>query len=108
MSNAISGGVTLSVSFTQQLDAGAGRLNAYSVPVQPSQSAQYTPGTAANQANKLAQGNPSAAATPYDLDLSSVACVDGSTGLAHVRELAILNLDPVNILTVGDDGTVSN
>lgn len=109
MSNAITGGAALSVTFTQQLDAGATRLNAYPVPVQPSQSASYTTGTAANQVQKLAQeSGTTVASTPVDIDLSAIACVDGSTGLAHVRELIVFNDDATNVLTVGDDGVVTN
>lgn len=109
MSNAITGGVTLSLSFVQQLDAGAARLNAYPVPVQPAVLSSYTSGTGALQVNRLAQGSGTTTiSTPVDLNLATLACVDGSTGFSHVREVLIFNDDATNPLTVGDDGVVTD
>ena len=105
MSNAISGSVATSVSLSQQLDAGASRLQAVAQPVTTGQSAAYTPGTGPYAAQKIAVFiGTTTISTPVDVDLTAITCVDGTTGFAHVRELVILNLDLANPLTVGDDG----
>src|SRR6185437_1077142 len=108
MSNAISGGITLSSSLVQQLDAGAARLNAFAVPVQPSLTQSYAAGTGANQANNIYQASGSAAAAPVDTDLTTCVCVDGSTGFSHVREVILFNDDTNDAHTLLIDGSVSN
>jgi hypothetical protein len=109
VANPITGGVSLSTTFTQQLDAGNLRLNAYPVPVQPAQQASYGTGTGPLAVQKIAQGGgTTTGGAPTDLDLSTVVCVDGSTGFAHVREVLVFNDDGANPLAVGDDGVVTN
>lgn len=108
MSNAISGGITLSSSLAQSLDAGATRLNQFTAPVQPSQTISYGPGTGPGQANKIYQASLSLAATPTSLDLTAVVCLDGSTGFSHVREVIVFNDDTNDAHTIVYDGSVSN
>jgi hypothetical protein len=108
MSCTINGGIALSSTLMAQIAAGPNIIDPYNVPIQPSQSAQYSTGTGPNQANKPAQlADTTTISTNVDVDLSAIVCADGSTGFAHVRELVIFNLDAVHPLTVGDDGSVS-
>lgn len=101
MANAINGSVTTSASITQALDAGAGgRITAYNVPIQPSETESYTAGTGANMANKVAQAAGSAAAAVVDIDLSTIVCVDGSTGFTHIREVLVFNDDTIDAHTL--------
>lgn len=109
MANNVTGGVTLSCSFVQQLDAGATRINAYPVPVQPSRSVSYSTGAGAYQVQALAQGSgTTASSTPVDLDLMAITRVDGVAGFTHVREAIVFNDSAADVLTVGDDGVVTN
>ncbi|HXS24479.1 MAG TPA: hypothetical protein VN719_09630 [Gemmatimonadales bacterium] len=102
----VSGGFTLSSNLVFAIPAGANVLTAYNVPIQPNANYSYTPGTGANQMNKGYQASGNAAAAPVSIDLTTVVCVDGSTGLAHVRELLIFNDDPTH--TLNWDMTIVN
>lgn len=102
MSASVTGSVSLSVNMNVAIPTGANVLNGYTVTVNPSPaSASYSPGTAANQANKIYQYKGSAVAATVDLDLTAAVCVDGTTGFSHVREKIVYNDDAVNNLTLG-------
>lgn len=101
-----SGGFSLQSNVAFSVPASGNVLTAYTVPIQPSHSVAYTAGTAANQINKGAQAGGSAAASAATIDLSTVTCVDGTTGLSHVREYVIYNDSTTAALTL--DLTVSN
>jgi hypothetical protein len=103
-----SGSINLNCQLSVQVPAAGNNLSAYTVPVSPSSQAAYAAGTAANQVNKVATVGGSAAASPVSIDLTSVVCVDGSTGFAHVRELIIFNDDTNDPHVLKLDMTVSN
>lgn len=102
-----SGGFTLQSNIVFSVAAGATVPNPYTVPVQPAaHSTNWAAGTAANQIQKAASVNGTATAAPVTIDLSAVVCVDGSTGLTHLREWAIYNDHATAILLL--DLTVAN
>lgn len=102
------GDVTLSCNLSVAIPAGGNVITAYTVPVQPSQKISYNAGTGANQVNKVAQAGGNAAAAAASIDLSSLACVDGTTGFAHWRELLVFNDDTTNNLTWDFTATNAN
>ena len=106
MASTPAGSVSMSCQLTVAIPAGGNVLSAYSVPVKPSQTSNYTAGTGAGQINKVAEVGGSAAATPASIDLSTIACVDGTTGFSHWREYIVFNDDTTNNLTL--DFTVAN
>lgn len=90
---------TLSVSIPATVASAT-----YLIPVSPSGLFQaalqtaWSAGTGPNQINKMAVFNGSAAAAPATVTLTTLPCVDGSTGFTHVRAIVIANLDPVHPL----------
>lgn len=90
MSSTISGGVSLSCSINVAVAPGT-NLAGYTIPVNPQGQASYSAGTGASQASKVYQASLSLAAAVTSLDLTTVVCVDGTTGFSHVREVIIFN-----------------
>jgi hypothetical protein len=107
----ISGTIKLVVGITDALAAGATRLNAFNVPVQPEHSLTYSDGTTANKANRVYQASGTTTiSTPFDIDLATVVCADGSVGFTRVREIVIYNDSTTDgqILKFGNDGVGTN
>lgn len=99
----LSGKVGLTVNFSVSRAAGTGVISDYTIPVQPAWSGTITDGTGAGtysgtsyamtfKGNKLYMTSGTAAAsTPVDIDLTTTANADGSTGFSYVRALIIWN-----------------
>lgn len=87
----------------------AGPVAGYNIPVQPPATVlSYAAGTAANQIQKVAAPSGSAAATPASIDLTTIVCVDGTTGFAHWREIVVYNDNTTNVLTWDFTATNAN
>jgi hypothetical protein len=101
----ISGKIDLVVGLVDTLVAGATRLNQVTVPVQPAHSLTYADGTTAGLANRVYQASGTATiSTPFDVNLLTVVCVDGTTGFSRVRELIVYNDHASAPLKFGNDG----
>jgi hypothetical protein len=100
------GAVTLGSSLQFTVPAAGVGLSSYNVPGGFSLATGYTSGTGPNQVMKFALFGGTATAAPATLDLSSIPCVDGTTSFTHVREIIIINNDPINLLKF--DPTVSS
>jgi hypothetical protein len=97
------GSVSVQINMSDSIPAGSSHITGYSVPCRPTDNTvtYATAGTAANQVLRHASASGTASATPATLDLTTAATSDGTTGLAHVRVLALYNDDGTNILTFG-------
>jgi hypothetical protein len=105
----ISGTIKLVVGITDALAAGATRLTAFNVPVQPEHSLTYADGTTAGLANRVYQAAGTLTiSTPISIDLATAGCVDGSVGFTRVRELFIYNTHASAPLKFGEDGVGTN
>jgi hypothetical protein len=85
----------------------AGTTIKSAIPVSTTHSTlvSYSNGTSALQASKSAYLSATYSAGT-DVDISAVVCVDGTTGLTHVRTLVLVNNSTTVSITVG--GSASN
>lgn len=99
-----SGSVSVNLQLRESLAASTSRLQGYDVPVQPSNTYTVSDGTGAGtvtissnqgtitlKGTKIYQASGSAAASNVDIDLTTVTCVDGTTGFSYVRAILIFN-----------------
>ena len=108
MSNPISGAVSIAASLSQTVGPNTTLLQAISIPLQETQTHGYSSGTAAQSIQKAAVlATTTTGGAPYDVDLTTMICLDNSVGFTHVRERLILNGDPANTLATGNDGVVT-
>jgi hypothetical protein len=99
-----SGTVAVAVTMKDSLQPGPTVVTPYAVPLTVNVSTTYGNGTAANQCQKCYQHAGTAAAAPVDIDLTTTANTDGTTGFAFVREVVIVNLggaDGLDLTTGG-------
>lgn len=98
MAATVSGSVELVSDIMFNIPAGGANLQAYSIPCPIDIDLTYSPGTGPNQVQKGAVYQGSAPGSPVSIDLLTVACVDGTAGFAHVREVIATDDDGANVL----------
>lgn len=99
-----SGSIQVTLAIKEALPTSTSRLVAYDVPIAPTNTYTVSDGSTAGtvsissnigtitlKGNKVYQGSGTASATPTDIDLTTVTCVDGSTGFSYVRAMFIFN-----------------
>jgi len=95
-----------SVAMEQVLPVSANRITAGSLPFRPAAqdrtySSDIASGTGANGMLRYIQKGGSLVATTIDINLSTEASSDGTTGLTHYREAHIWNDSATDVLVVG-------
>lgn len=88
---AASGTVRVETSLNQQLTAGTTIPTTTNVPCNVTKLLTFASGTAANQVNKVAYYTGTANATPTDINLFTLTCLDGSSGFTAIRGLVVIN-----------------